>query len=158
MEDDDAPVIIVLDDSFEDRFFLRRTIRKVRPEATVLEFTYAMEALEFLLTRQAQGLAGRLALFVDINIPRMDGFEFLSAFSRQVRGAGDALVVVMSNSIDPGDRERANALPVVHGFETKPVGQKTLRALFERLEGGRGGGGMGGPGAGPGPDAPSPAA
>lgn len=135
MEHGDDALIVVLDDSFEDRFFLRRTIRKVKPDAVVLEFTYAKEALDFLLAREGKDAAGKVVLFADINIPRMDGFEFLDAYTKRAQGADEALVVMMSNSIDPMDRERANALPIVHSFETKPVAQPVLQKIFSGLSG-----------------------
>lgn len=126
-----APLIVVIDDSFEDRFFLRRAIRKLRPEAEVKEFTYCQEALDFLLAPELP--RGPLAVFVDINIPRMDGFEFLERYAKAGKSAQGALVVMMSNSIDPSDRARADSLAMVRAFQTKPVTREVIGAVIEAL-------------------------
>lgn len=118
------PLILVIDDSVEDRFFLCRAIRKLMPSAQIEEFTYSEDALMFL---GKSDQAGAAFLFVDINIPRMDGFEFVEAYLANQNDAGTLpKVIVMSNSIDPNDRLKAENHDGIHAFMSKPVTSQML--------------------------------
>lgn len=60
-------------------------------------------------------------LLLDINMPRMNGFELLDAYSRLDRKAEDSVVIVMlSSSQYPSDIERANQYELVKGYLSKP--------------------------------------
>ena len=122
-----GPIVMVLDDSVEDRFFLRRVLRKHRPDREVQEFVYASEALEFL----NQPFYSPIHLILcDINMPRMDGFEFADALETVFPDDGTRpRVVMMSNSISPDDRARAEAHPMIETFVSKPITLDTLRQL-----------------------------
>jgi CheY-like chemotaxis protein len=62
---------------------------------------------------------------LDINMPRMDGFEFLAAYDKlrpklQAQGARPSIVLMVTSSTDPRDKERADKLAFVKGFIRKP--------------------------------------
>lgn len=120
--------ILLIDDCDADRYFFKRNLRKVHPEAEVVEFVYAQDALRYLKT------PGRDAVdyvFVDINMPRLDGFEFADAYEAlypELRG--HARFYICSSSINPADRQRSDQHPVIDGFCEKPVSRDFLGGLF----------------------------
>lgn len=60
-------------------------------------------------------------IFLDVNMPLMNGFEFLAAFRELPPAQQQATIVVMlTTSLHPRDVERAQSLPV-SGFLTKPL-------------------------------------
>lgn len=71
-------------------------------------------------------------IFLDINMPRIDGFEFLELYVTLSEGfRRDIKVVVLSTSSNPFDVQRANAiLPDIH-FSTKPLLKETLLRLLD---------------------------
>lgn len=106
--------VVIIEDSEAERFFLKRAIRKARPGAEVAEFSYASEALAHLKRHAAH------VVFVDINMPVMDGFAFADAFWKLPSEARDQMRLWMvSHSIDPQDREQAEAHPAIAGFLPK---------------------------------------
>lgn len=108
--------VLIVEDSEAERFFLRRTILRCRPNAEIVECAYGAEGLEQIATC----LRPFDRIFVDINMPRMDGFTFANAFAglrEELRGRGQIWVV--SHSIDPADREHAEAHPCISGFLSK---------------------------------------
>lgn len=120
--------IMVLDDSADDRFFASRALKKLLPEMELHEFSYAEDALGFLRSPGRQGLD---MLFVDINMPRMDGFEFADAYLElypELRG--NAPVFITSSSLNPADKVRAKAHPAIAGFVEKPITRKAIEALL----------------------------
>lgn len=120
--------VVIVDDVAADRFFVRRSIRKVFAKAEVVEFAYAAEALAFLKTPDRPELQ---IIITDINMPRMDGFEFADQYvNLYPELKGQARVFVMSSSINPGDRERALSQPGIDGFFVKPVTQDAIADLM----------------------------
>lgn len=69
-------------------------------------------------------------IFLDLNMPVMDGFEFLEEFNsnEQFRSV-DTKIVVLTSSAHPRDREKAEKYPIT-GFITKPITFDKIRALF----------------------------
>lgn len=121
-------VALIIDDSDSDRFFISRILKKMKPDVELHEFAYAQDALSFL--RSPDRPQADL-LVVDINMPRMDGFEFADAYHAlypELRG--NAPVFITSSSLNPADRERAAQHPCVSGFLEKPITREALDALF----------------------------
>lgn len=123
--------VLILDDSKEDRFFIRRALGKV-VDATQVEFSYAEEALAYLRTPERPSLD---VILVDISMPRMDGFEFADQFVDlypELRGS--APLYIVSSSIDPQDVERAKAHPGVSGLFSKPLSGDAVKEIVSRAK------------------------
>ena len=109
--------VLIVEDSEAERFFLRRTVEKCRPGAWVAEFGYATKALEFICEVERPSLH---CIFLDINMPRMDGFAFADAFAALAPDRrGVAQLWMVSHSIDPLDRQQGEAHPAIAGFLSK---------------------------------------
>ncbi|MEM6963108.1 MAG: response regulator [Myxococcota bacterium] len=109
--------VLVIDDEHIERILLTRLVSKIDSSIEVVVFDYAEEAMSYL--RSPERKVPRL-IFVDINMPRVDGFQFAEDFAElypELRG--DSQVWMMSNSIDPRDRERAEKSPSVQGYIEK---------------------------------------
>ena len=72
-------------------------------------------------------------LFIDINMPRMDGFEFADAYMElypELRGG--APLYIVSSSLNPDDRARAEAHPAVSGYIEKPVDRAGMEKVLSQ--------------------------
>jgi CheY-like chemotaxis protein len=120
---------IIVDDDEINNFICREFIRiTVKTPNDVLDFTSPEKGLAYI-TSEYQKHSGeqRTALFLDINMPTMSGWEFLEKFSQ----LNDEIkkmfsVFIMSSSINPRDREQADSNPYVAGFIIKPVSEDFL--------------------------------
>lgn len=111
--------ILILDDAAEDRYFARRALKKALPQCDMHEFAYADDALGFLRSPDRPKLD---LIIVDINMPRMTGFEFAEAYvDLYPELRGEAPLYIVTGSVDPEDEVRAENLPGVTGFLEKPV-------------------------------------
>ena len=70
-------------------------------------------------------------IFLDINMPAMNGWEFLHKYNQlEKHHKGDIIMVMLTTSLNPDDRVKANEMPEISGFESKPLsGDKLIRIL-----------------------------
>jgi CheY-like chemotaxis protein len=120
--------VLVVDDSDPDLLYTRIVIESVRLADQVLPFGTGQEALAYL--RRPEGHRADLVL-LDINMPEMNGFEFLDAYQQLAeRQQARAVVVMLTSSPDPTDRARAATYPCVRGYIVKPIDVAAARALL----------------------------
>ena len=72
-------------------------------------------------------------IFLDINMPAMDGWEFLDKYRElpQEKKA-DTVLIMLTTSLNPDDEKRTLAIPEVSGFEHKPLNQVRLQKLLKK--------------------------
>lgn len=109
----------IIDDSETDLLFAQIVVERVRPDARVTPFENATDALRVLADASAPTPQ---LIFLDINMPRMNGFEFLEACQALPEARRSQVVVVMlSSSPLDSDRQRALSYAAVRGYVTKPL-------------------------------------
>ncbi|MEO7529879.1 MAG: response regulator [Sediminibacterium sp.] len=69
-------------------------------------------------------------IFLDINMPDMDGWDFLNAFKQFPREALDRCKVIMlTSSIDIFDIKKSKSFSIVNDYIIKPLKVKLLESL-----------------------------
>jgi CheY-like chemotaxis protein len=116
--------------------FVSKTILEKAHLAPLVQTVYnGRQALNFLkiaCVETQPNIACPTLLFLDLNMPIMDGFEFLEAFTSDIHLRQiDVAIVVLTSSAHWEDEEKANRYPIV-GFMTKPV---TIEKLANLLNG-----------------------
>lgn len=120
--------ILIVDDFLEDRFFLSYSIKQSVKDASVEEFAYAEDAIEHITgnTQPEYDL-----IFADINMLRMDGFEFVEAYMDSLtKGQRPARIFLVSGTFDQRDIDRAEQSLVIESLLKKPVSQMMLDDLL----------------------------
>jgi len=97
--------VLIIDDSDPDLLYSRLMVERARIAESVVTFGTAQEALDYLQRADAPPVD---AILLDINMPETNGFAFLECFEvfRPER-RHSAVVVMLTSSPDPHDRERA---------------------------------------------------
>ena len=71
-------------------------------------------------------------IFVDLNMPFMDGFEFLEAYERLNFENKDSVVVsVLTSSFSPNDINRVKEYPVVDHYIVKPLTEEKVMGIMQ---------------------------
>ena len=92
------------------------------------------QALEYVTACIENKTALPDLIFLDINMPVMNGWEFLEKFSTLHNGEpGGSVVVMLTTSLNPDDRARAEQYPEVRSFAYKPLTESTLNGLLEEF-------------------------
>tara|TARA_R110002072_G_scaffold7573_10_gene41115 strand:+ start:4144 stop:4584 length:441 start_codon:yes stop_codon:yes gene_type:complete len=124
--------VLLVDDDEVTNIMHRRLIERSGRVRNVLVATDGKAALDILDQHGADdGLLPEL-IFLDINMPRMGGFEFLEEYA--TRGLGDSgpmIIVMLSTSLMQSDHDRAEADPNVHSFSNKLIRSEMFLALVD---------------------------
>ncbi|MCK0190020.1 response regulator [Arenibacter sp. F20364] len=91
------------------------------------------EALEVIIPLLESGEGLPEVIFLDLNMPIMDGWEFLDEFSKLPKVQGTR-VYILSSSIDFRDIERAKEYDIVSDFVAKPLTDRKIMELLKELE------------------------
>lgn len=71
-------------------------------------------------------------IFLDINMPGMNGWEFLEKYKKlDANQKGKILVVMLTTSVNPDDKKMAASLGIITGFKNKPLTEDMIHALCE---------------------------
>lgn len=125
--------ILLVDDSESDLYLHRLVIDEAEVARTTTSAYDGREAMDYLTKPNAQGVVPHPELiFLDINMPRMDGWEFLAAYeSAALPGPRASVVVMLTTSNDPEDAERVRRYDSARTITQKPL---TTRVLFDVLD------------------------
>lgn len=123
--------ILLLDDNPATNFIHKKFISKVDCAEKILDFQSGINALEYLKSESAS--APELML-VDINMPIMDAWEFLTEF-KDIKNPKlkDTKVVLLSTSMSETDKEKAQQIGIINGMRLKPLTVKTVHEIMEEF-------------------------
>ena len=130
--------VLLIDDSAFDNKLHKRVIERTGLVQNVLTFTMADDALAYM---RREGSIPVDLILLDINMPRMDGFELMDAAIEEFGEAFmPSVVVMLTTSMDPGDQDRAGTYSVVQDYFLKPLTSDKFQQLYRSLSDGQSGG------------------
>ena len=122
---------IVIDDSKLDCFIADKIIQNTGRSASIYTFQQPAEALEHIMKIDTAS-TGKTIVFVDIQMPVMNGFEFVEAFEALDEEFKKPFIIYMlSSSINENDITRVRRYPSVKQFLNKPLSAKTMATVLE---------------------------
>lgn len=127
--------ILLVDDDTVTNLMHKRQIARHGLASEVDIATDGQSALDYLKRRADAGEPLPELIFLDINMPRMNGFEFLSAYGQlpERTRAGQRIVMVSTSTLRQ-DCSRAEADPFVETYETKPLTGEDLIRIVNRAK------------------------
>ena len=120
--------VFLVDDNEMDNLFHEVILRRVGFAGEILIFELAQQALDYL---QADETRTPLLIFLDINMPRMDGFQFAVKVEALLRQIPSATVVMLSSSSAELDKNKAAQIKAISGYIVKPLDETMARELLK---------------------------
>lgn len=123
-------VLLVVEDEENDQLLARHYLRRMASDVEVLCAFDGLEAIELLRDR-----TGRMPdmILLDINMPRMNGHDFLEAWFVE-QGAEVPIVVMLTSSDQHEDKRRALEYANVVDYFLKPITKETVTRLGQILD------------------------
>ena len=73
-------------------------------------------------------------IFLDINMPAMDGWEFLDNYKKlENKHRGKVIIIMLTTSLNPDDKIRAENIPEISGFENKPLTAEMIDRVLNQF-------------------------
>jgi CheY-like chemotaxis protein len=119
--------IMLIDDSEADNFIHQRIINKCNITDEVVVMYRATDALHYLKTQSRPDL-----IFLDINMPGMDGWEFLEEYEKLTPAQkANFIICMLTTSRSAIDREKAERYGIVEHFLSKPLTKDKLMTIVQ---------------------------
>src|SRR6478609_4683550 len=120
-------IVMVVDDDPTDNFIAKRIIEITGFARNAIITGSANEALNYLNTHQWQPEKLPEMIFLDINMPLNDGFDFLEKFDALSSSiTSKCKVIILSSSDNKKDIEQILRNDHVIKFMTKPISEDAL--------------------------------
>ena len=117
--------VMIIDDSEADQFLAKYAIEEFDPDINVLQAYDGQEALEVLKDLDTQPDV----IFLDINMPRMNGHEFLEEYSKWDNCS--VVIIMLTSSDQEIDKEKSTAYASVVAYFTKPLDIDSLAKVLQ---------------------------
>jgi CheY-like chemotaxis protein len=130
----DKPVsVLLVDDDEINNFISIKLIKKALLNTEImacLNGKFAIDQLADIQKRDPSKMPDYILL--DINMPIMNGWEFLEEFKRlNIDPLGKSKIYIISSSVFSNDINKAKSYPLVKDFISKPLNVEKIKELFE---------------------------
>lgn len=110
--------VVLIDDSDNDNFFHEIALRKAGFKGDIVIFESGERAVEFLVEDQ---IAVPTVVFLDVNMPGMNGFAVARALSSKLQPLADLQVYMLTSSAWSVDKATAASIGLIRNYLVKPL-------------------------------------
>jgi two-component system, chemotaxis family, chemotaxis protein CheY len=130
----EAPIIALIDDDKIFQLTASKTILSTQVTDKILQFENGEKALEYIKQNVSHRENLPDFIFLDINMPFVDGWMFLEDYTNfKSKLAKPVVIYMVSSSIDPRDIKRARENSDVKEYVIKPVSRDKFLELLKKV-------------------------
>jgi CheY-like chemotaxis protein len=126
--------VCIVDDDDIYQFTVMKTLKSLELVKNIIVFSDGEEAINFMLDNINKESELPDVIFLDINMPIMDGFQFMEEYVKIKPKVGKNIIIYMvSSSVDPIDIEKAKNISAISDYIIKPMKPEELKIRLEEL-------------------------
>ncbi len=127
-----VPCIMLIDDDRATTVYNELIIEEHGAAQEVVIYNSAEEALTYLTTPFTKQKMNPDLILLDINMPRMDGWEFVEAYSlAKEENRTNRTIIMLSTTADKREYDMAAMNDFLHGIKSKPLTFETLDEILD---------------------------
>jgi len=122
--------ILLVDDNSHDNVYHQIILKKMDITNRIDVVFNGLEALIYL---KRENQAPPELIFLDINMPKMNGWEFLEEYKHlDAKQKARVVIMILTTSANPDDIKKAKEIQEVTGFETKPLTEEMMKGILNQ--------------------------
>lgn len=127
-------ILLIDDDSSSNFFHTRLLTKKTDFTENVMVALDGKQGLEILKKKKEEGGITPDIIFLDINMPVMDGWDFLEEYEKlDAEFKAKTVVIMLTSSLNPDDRDKALSYEDVNAMYNKLLDTTILEDIEEKL-------------------------
>ncbi|WMN10744.1 response regulator [Marivirga salinae] len=124
--------VLLVDDDEATNYLNKMIIEERGCAEEIIIVENGLEALKFLTNKRNGKFPQPDLIFLDINMPLMDGWEFLEEYKKLEENQKSKVIIVMlTTSINPDDKEKAHNHQEIQNYENKPLDEQKLERVLK---------------------------
>jgi CheY-like chemotaxis protein len=121
--------VLIVEDSPAFNHLTKVTLKKSGLECCFTELTNGQKALEYM--NEATQCPD--VILLDINMPVMDGFDFLEEYRHTHKCLDKTLIYMLTSSVHEQDKVQAHSFGIVKDFFEKPITEENVARIMRDL-------------------------
>ncbi len=129
-------ITFIIDDDKLYQFGMKRMLHHLSVDTEVVQFYNGFQAIEYLKENKDKVKYLPDVIFLDINMPVMNGWQFLDSFVNLALHPDKRITVYMvTSSVDNAEILKAASYKEIKNYIIKPISIESLKEVFKNLQG-----------------------
>ena len=128
-------VTFIIDDDKLYQFGMKRMLHHLTIETEIVQFYNGLQAIEYLQENKDKKNQLPDIIFLDINMPVMNGWQFLDSFVKlHLHPEKRITIYMVTSSVDNAEILKAASYKEIKNYIIKPISIGSLKEVFNNMQ------------------------